>query len=768
MKPPMLLVLTVAVAGGMPALVQGQAPVITRQPTNQVTSLGSFGTTSFSAMATGLPTPSFRWWANGYPAKEYGSSGTGDGTVETTLTFYNVVWQDAGDYVVVFSNALGSATSDVVTLIINPQTPVITVQPTNQTAFLGYDVTLRAAALAYPVPVLQWRLNGVDLPGATNALLNVVQANTNHAGGYSVVASNSVGSVTSLVATLTLGRRGPLDSWQWRNPLPQGNHLRGVAYANGRFIAVGLSGTMVTSADGVTWTRVPLDSGISLWSVAYGNGVFVAVGGTRFPIGTVGVILSSVDGVHWIRRDAGSANYLYGVTHGNGTFVAVGSAFASPDNILTSTDGVAWTPRAFGPSTNLRSVTFGNGWFVGVGSGGAVMRSSDGLIWEFYASGAPGDLYGVIYGNGTFVAVGLYNAILTSTDNGATWINRNTGPLRYVFIFSVTYGNGTFVAVGNDVEKPYGPWPVLTSPNGITWTERNAGFAALYGVAAGAGMFVAVSDYGTITTSPNGIAWTRRTLGSPNPLNGVAAGPQSVVAVGDDGTILSSPDGAQWTSRSSGTTNNLRAVAFGGTNFVAVGDGGGLLTSPDGAAWTPRNVATNFQLYGVTFGNGTFVAVGGRFNPEDGPCPILTSTNGVNWTSRTSSLTVTLTGIAYGNGKFVAVDGEGRFARSTDGITWTNGAEVFGVPVHPNGPQTLYGIAFGNGVFVALHYNFDYNPQSASVLSSTDGYTWVARYMQPYGYLYGVAFGDGVFTAVGDPDYTFAAPRPTSPRSSRC
>jgi hypothetical protein len=31
----------------------------------------------------------------------------------------------------------------------------------------------------------------------------------------------------------------PLDQWTWRNPLPQGNSLFGIAYGNNQFVAVG-------------------------------------------------------------------------------------------------------------------------------------------------------------------------------------------------------------------------------------------------------------------------------------------------------------------------------------------------------------------------------------------------------------------------------------------------------------------------------------------------------------------------------------------------
>jgi hypothetical protein len=43
---------------------------------------------------------------------------------------------------------------------------------------------------------------------------------------------------------------------------------------------VGGSGTILTSPDGVTWTRRTSGTGNWLEGVAYGNGLFVAVGGT--------------------------------------------------------------------------------------------------------------------------------------------------------------------------------------------------------------------------------------------------------------------------------------------------------------------------------------------------------------------------------------------------------------------------------------------------------------------------------------------------------
>ncbi len=86
------------------------------------------------------------------------------------------------------------------------------------------------------------------------------------------------------------------------------------------------------------------------------------------------------------------------------------------------------------------------------------------------------DLYAVVYGNGTFVAVSVDGTILTSPD-GVTWTQRDSGVTRAP-LYGVTYGNNTFVAVGQYYASNTYTAVILTSPDGVTWTQRNSGVSA--------------------------------------------------------------------------------------------------------------------------------------------------------------------------------------------------------------------------------------------------------------------------------------------------
>ena len=82
-------------------------------------------------------------------------------------------------------------------------------------------------------------------------------------------------------------------------------------------------------------------------------------------VGNSGTILTSSDGILWTKRTSGKWKYLSGVTSGNGLFVTVGSLSGI---ILTSPDGNSWTKIIFwnikvSQRSHLRKRTLRNGGF---------------------------------------------------------------------------------------------------------------------------------------------------------------------------------------------------------------------------------------------------------------------------------------------------------------------------------------------------------------------------------------------------------------------
>jgi hypothetical protein len=85
-----------------------------------------------------------------------------------------------------------------------PSPPTITLQPVDQRSGLFADATFRALAAGDAPLTYQWRLNGNELPGMTNSTLSVTNVQRLAAGNYDLIVTNSSGSSTSRVATLTI------------------------------------------------------------------------------------------------------------------------------------------------------------------------------------------------------------------------------------------------------------------------------------------------------------------------------------------------------------------------------------------------------------------------------------------------------------------------------------------------------------------------------------------------------------------------------------
>ncbi|MBI5772392.1 MAG: immunoglobulin domain-containing protein [Verrucomicrobia bacterium] len=177
-------------------------PVITSGPVNQSVAVG--GTANFAVVATGTPAPTYQWRRNGVNV----GGATGD-----TLTINNVQNGNAGNYTVVVANPAGSVTSapPAVLTVLTP--PSINPQPVSQTAALGAEIFFDAFTQGSAPLVHQWRFrplgqtNFIDLPGENFTTLYFEAIVATNAGDYYLFVTNSVGSASSTVVSLTV--QGP-------------------------------------------------------------------------------------------------------------------------------------------------------------------------------------------------------------------------------------------------------------------------------------------------------------------------------------------------------------------------------------------------------------------------------------------------------------------------------------------------------------------------------------------------------------------------------
>jgi len=177
-------------------------------------------------------------------------------------------------------------------------------------------------------------------------------------------------------------------------------------------------GRLQSCVDAIGWTNCVLPVKTFVRAIAFGHGQVVAVGGSYFDVPAA--IITSRDGVHWTRRRIQTASNLYGVAFGNDTFVTVGEFGA----IFTSTNAVAWTRRRSAcTDVLLASVTFGNGRFVAGGESGTILTSTNGLQWTRTKMRPEIYVGHIAFTNGSFVV--RHGAELFSSPDALKWERRH-------------------------------------------------------------------------------------------------------------------------------------------------------------------------------------------------------------------------------------------------------------------------------------------------------------------------------------------------------
>jgi hypothetical protein len=133
-----------------------------------------------------------------------GADGLGDGFISGTPT-------KGGAYTVnlVAGNTLWPQTvTKAITFTISGGTggtpPAITSQPASKSVAAGTNVSFNVTATGTAPLAYQWSKGASAILGATNSSYSIAAVTTNDAANYKVVITNSAGSITSSVATLTV------------------------------------------------------------------------------------------------------------------------------------------------------------------------------------------------------------------------------------------------------------------------------------------------------------------------------------------------------------------------------------------------------------------------------------------------------------------------------------------------------------------------------------------------------------------------------------
>ena len=180
------------------------APAITTNPSNVSVSAGN--TASFSAAASGTPTPTVQWQVSTDNGATFSNVA---GATSTTLSFTAVAADNAKRFRAVFTNSGGLAVSTAAVLTVT-SAPAITANPSSATVTAGNTATFTAAASGSPTPTVQWQVSSdlgasyTNIAGATSTTLSFTTSLADSANRYRAVFTNSAGTAVSTGAVLTI------------------------------------------------------------------------------------------------------------------------------------------------------------------------------------------------------------------------------------------------------------------------------------------------------------------------------------------------------------------------------------------------------------------------------------------------------------------------------------------------------------------------------------------------------------------------------------
>lgn len=490
--------------------------------------------------------------------------------------------------------------------------------------------------------------------------------------------------------------------------------LEDVVWTGTHYIATSDRGTFYTSTDASNWTLQQLmTSLLDINALAWSGSVAVAVGED-------GNIWSTPDGVTWTQHAGVTTAYLRDVEWLNGRFAAVG------DNgtVLFSTDGANWSVESTGAAGDLAAVAWSGSTWIGLGSGGGY-TSSDGMTWA--PVGVAGLFEDAVWADALnlFVAVDTNGRVLTSPD-GMSWTERVD--LDQFFSLATIYWDGTQLIAGGDIGE------IVTSTDALTWVTRSAATDFDQVRWDGARLY-AVGGPSKLATSADGVDWSfHRTGYSGDYMHDIVNSGTRLVAAAQT-YYMSTPVtlDTPWPAHDwIGATTHDFGVIWDGTRFVSVGSNGGMRISSDGITYSylsSADTGTSELLRSIIHSGSQYVVVG--FNGI-----ILTAPDLSSWSVQNSGTSEHLYSVVYSGSNYAAVGTNGTIIVSGDAVTWSAATS--------NTTNSLYSVIWAGDEFVAVG-------AGTTVLTSPDGLSWTSiSNGLPFNTYKGVAFTGSRLVVVGN------------------
>jgi sugar lactone lactonase YvrE len=242
--------------------------VLTGQPQSQSAGVGS--SVTFNVTTAGTTLYNYQWFFDGSLLS---------GQTNSSLSFSPVEMTNAGSYEVVVSNIYASAASSVAILTVG-YSPVIVLQPSNQTTLLGGNATFAVTVSGTGPFSYQWQFNGTNLP---NNIINLFAGAS--AAGY----SGDGGPATN--AQLTAPAHLSVDTYGSVFIADAGTNRIRKVNAAGIISTVAGKGSRGYSGDGGQATNASLNMPTGVAADAYGNFFIADTANNRIrKVNTNGVI----------------------------------------------------------------------------------------------------------------------------------------------------------------------------------------------------------------------------------------------------------------------------------------------------------------------------------------------------------------------------------------------------------------------------------------------------------------------------------------------